>query len=273
MTSALIGHAGFIGSNLKQQRAFDEYFDPTDIEHIAGRRFDLVVCSGPRTAKWQANADPAADRDNIECVVTALERANIGKLVVVSTVEVFLNPVDVDEDSPVPTAGLHAFGRNRRWLEQIAASRFDALVVRLPALYGPGLERNVLFDLLKDNDVSKIDSRGLYQFYDIGRLSRDIDLALDAELSLAHLTPEPDVVADVARAALGIEFTNEIASVPVRHDVHTRYARLFGGSGLYVEPKTRELYGIARFAQSSPRVPERNEINAYPTDPLDPQDR
>jgi nucleoside-diphosphate-sugar epimerase len=250
ITSALIGHTGFIGGNLKRRRSFDEYFDATDVDQIAGRAFDLVVCAGTRTAKWQANADPSADRDNIECLVGALEQAIIGKLVLISTVEVFANPVDVDEDSPVHTTGLHPFGRNRRWLEQIAESRFDSLVLRVPSLYGPGLNKNVLFDLMNDNDVGMIDSRGLYQFYDVDRLSRDLDVALDAGLDLVHLPTEPVSVADLALAALGVEFTNEVAADPPRHDVHTRHAELLGGSGYYLETKTPVLDGIAEFAQS-----------------------
>jgi nucleoside-diphosphate-sugar epimerase len=256
MTSALIGHTDFIGTNLKRQRSFDEYFDTTDVDQLAGRSFDLVVCSGPSTEKWRANADPAADRENIECVVSALEHANIRKLVIVSTIEVFLNPVDVDEVSLVPTAGLHPYGRNRRWLEQIATARFDALVVRLPALYGPGLSKNVLFDLMTTNDVERIDSRGQYQFYDITRLSRDIDVALEAELSLVHLVTEPVSVADVARAALGIEFTNEVsAAPPPRYDVHTRHAEVFGGSGFYVETRAEELERITVFVRSRAQSP------------------
>jgi nucleoside-diphosphate-sugar epimerase len=250
-TSALIGPSGFIGTNLKAQRSFDDLFDANEIQELAGRSFDLVVCSGPTPEKWRANADPSADRDNIECVISALEQANIAKLVVISTVEVFLNPQDVDEDSPVPTAGLHPYGRNRRWLEQIAAARFDALVVRLPSLYGPGLNKNVLFDLMTARDTEMIDSRGLYQFYDVTRLSHDIDIALDADLSVVHLVTEPVAVSDLARAALGIEFTNELPAPPPRYDVHTRHAALFGGTAPYLETKPRVLSGIASFAHPS----------------------
>jgi nucleoside-diphosphate-sugar epimerase len=263
-TSALIGPTSFIGTSLARQRAFDELFNPIDLEQVAGRSFDLVVCSGAPDAKWRADADPAADRDDIECVVTALEHANIRKLVLVSTTEVFLNPVDVDEDSPVPTAGLHPYGRNRRWLEQICASRFDSLIVRLPSLYGPGLTKNVLFDLLHDNAVSTIDSRGLYQFYDVGRLSRDIDMALSAELDVVHLVTEPVSVADLARAALGIAFTNEISDTPPRHDVHTRHAELFGGKGFYLETKMPELERIAAFARAN-YIESRGNSNVSPS--------
>lgn len=254
MTSALIGHTGFVGSNLKQQYAFDEFFNSSDIEQIAGRSFDLVVCSGARAEKWKANADPTGDRANVECLVSALEQANVRKLVLISTVDIFLNPIDVDEESPTPTTGLHAYGRNRRWLEQIAAARFDSLVVRLPGLYGPGLKKNVIFDFMNDNEVHKIDSRGVFQFYGVNRLWRDIERAIDADLSLVHLPTEPVSVSDVARAAFGVEFTNEVTATPARYDIHTRHAALLGGTGYYVESKTRELESIAEFVKAGPSV-------------------
>lgn len=255
VTAALIGHSGFVGSNLKRQRSFDAFFDASDVERIAGRSFDLVVCSGAPSQKWKANADPTGDRDDIECVVSALEQANVARLVLLSTVDVFVNPVDVDEDSPTPSAGLSAYGRNRRWLEQIAGARFDALIVRLPAMYGPGLAKNVIFDLMNDNDVHRIDSRSVFQFYDVGRLWRDVETALAADLSLVHLATEPVTVADVARAAFGIEFSNEVeATDPARYDVRTQHAQLLGGAGFYVESKTRELEGIAEFVRSERRV-------------------
>jgi nucleoside-diphosphate-sugar epimerase len=244
-SSALIGHTGFVGGNLLRQREFSACFNSTNIEGIAGRSFDLVVCSGARAEKWKANANPEEDLDNIERLTRALEHVEIRKLVLISTVDVFLEPVDVDEDSPAPTAGLHAYGRNRRRLEQIVSGRFDALVVRLPALYGPGLKKNALYDLLHDNEVSKIDARGAFQFYSVARLWRDIATALDKELSLVHLATEPTTVREIARSAYGIEFTNELDKPPARYDVRTRFATLFGGQDPYVEPKSQVLVGIA----------------------------
>jgi len=245
MISALIGHTGFVGGNLLRQREFSACFNSTNIESIAGRSFDLVVCSGARAEKWKANADPDQDLDTIERLTRALEHVEIRKLVLISTVDVFLEPIGVDEDSSAPTTGLHAYGRNRRRLEQIVAGRFDALVVRLPALYGPGLKKNALYDLLHDNEVSKIDARGTFQFYNVSRLWRDIEIALDNELSLVHLPTEPATVREIAHAAYGIEFTNELDKPPARYDVRTRFATLFGGQDSYVEPKAQVLARIA----------------------------
>jgi nucleoside-diphosphate-sugar epimerase len=244
-SSALIGHTGFVGGNLLRQRPFDAYFNSTNIEAIAGRSFDLAVCSGARAEKWKANANPDQDLDNIERLTRALEHVETRKLVLISTVDVFLEPLGVDEDSPAPTTGLHAYGKNRRRLEQIVAGRFDALIVRLPALYGPGLKKNALYDLLHDNEVSKIDARGAFQFFNVGRLWRDIETALDNELALVHLPTEPVTVGEIARAAYGIELTNELDKPPARYDVRTRFATLFGGLDPYIERKPQVLAGIA----------------------------
>jgi nucleoside-diphosphate-sugar epimerase len=252
-SSALIGYTGFVGSNLLRQRSFDACFNSSNIDQIAGRSFDLVVCCGARAEKWKANADPEADLDNIEALARALANVNATKLVLISTIDVFLNPVGVDEDSPTPISGLHAYGRNRRRLEQIVAGRFDAHVIRLPALYGRGLKKNAIYDLLHDNDVHKIDSRGVFQFYDVSRLWSDIEIAMDNELPLVHLPPEPVSMSDVARAAFGIEFTNEVAPVVARYDIRTKYASLFGGDGPYTQNKIAELAGISAFVAAERR--------------------
>jgi nucleoside-diphosphate-sugar epimerase len=167
---------------------------------------------------------------------------------------VFLNPAGVDEDSPTPMTGLHAYGRHRRRLEQIVAGRFNAHVVRLPGLFGPGLKKNVIYDLVHDHELHKIDSRGEFQFYEVRRLWRDIEAAIDADLHLVHLPPEPVSVADVARAAVGIEFTNELPPPPARYDVRTKYATAFGGSGCYTQARTEELARIAAFVADERRA-------------------
>ena len=245
--SALIGYSGFVGGNLLRQRSFDACFNSANIEHIAGRSFDLVVVCGVRAEKWKANADPAADLDGIERLTRALDQVNARKLVLISTVDVFINPVDVDEDSPTPTQGLHPYGRNRRRLEQIVASRFDAHIARLGGLYGHGLKKNIIYDFLNENEIHKIDSRGVFQFYALDRLWRDLERQIDEALPLVHLPTEPVSVADVARAAFGLEFTNEVAATPARYDIHSRYADRFGGRKPYLQGKTEELAGIASF--------------------------
>jgi hypothetical protein len=75
-SSALIGYTGFVGSNLLRQRTFDACFNSSNIDQINGRSFDLVVGCGARAEKWKANADPAADLDNIELTGALLSNVN-----------------------------------------------------------------------------------------------------------------------------------------------------------------------------------------------------
>lgn len=255
--TALIGHTGFVGSNLLRQRSFDACFNSSNIDSIAGRSFDLVVCAGAPAEKWKANADPERDSDVVERLTRALEHVNARKLVLISTVDVFLDPRGVDEDSPVPMTGLHAYGRHRRRLEQIVASRFETHIVRLVGLFGPGLKKNVIYDLLHENQVDHINARSVFQFYDLRRLWRDIAAAIDNELPLVHLPTEPVSVAEVARTGFGIEFDSPASSPAASYDVHTRYAPLFGGSGSYIEPKAQELAAIAGFVAAERQATTR----------------
>ena len=70
--AALIGYTGFVGGNLSAQRPFDALYNSSNIDDIAGRAFDLIVCAGARAEKWKANADPERDLANIESLPAAV---------------------------------------------------------------------------------------------------------------------------------------------------------------------------------------------------------
>jgi nucleoside-diphosphate-sugar epimerase len=254
MRSCLIGHTGFVGSNLARQHRFDATYNSTNIESIAGEEFDLVVCAGVRAEKWIANKDPDADRQGIDRLVKSISSATARRAVLISSVDVFKSPIDVDESTPITTDGLHAYGINRYHLEQFFGDRFESVVVRLPGLYGPGIKKNVIHDFLHAHETEKIDSRGVFQFYGLQRLWSDLQIAIANRLETVHLPTEPVSVHDVVRAAFGRELTNHVADRPARYDVHTRHATLFGGMGDYLETKTAELEGIRRFVDREKSV-------------------
>jgi len=248
--TALIGHTGFVGGTLARERAFGATYNSRNIDEIAGRAFDLVVCAGAPAEKWKANAEPERDRANIQRLIDCLATVRAARVALVSTVDVFADPQGVDESTPVATAGLHAYGRHRHMLEEALLARFDTVVLRLPGLYGRGLKKNVIFDFLHDNDVHKVDSRGVFQFYGLDRLGHDLDRALASGLPLVHLATEPVTVAEVARSAFGRNFDNPVVPVPARYDFRTRHAALFGGRGPYIESRHEVLQGIRRFVDA-----------------------
>ncbi|HTU91092.1 MAG TPA: NAD-dependent epimerase/dehydratase family protein [Gemmataceae bacterium] len=245
MKAALIGYTGFVGGNLLREHPFTGRYNSANIESIAGGQFDLVVCAGAPAAKWKANQDTGADRACLGRLMAALERVKTQRFVHISTVDVYGQPIGVDEDCP--PAGATVYGRHRLELEQFVRDRFHALVVRLPALFGAGLKKNAIYDLLNNNQVEKIDSRSVFQFYNVQRLWRDIRIAAGARLSLIHLATEPVAMSEVACRAFGKEWVNHLAGIPPSYDMRTRHASLFGGSGGYICNKMRVLTELAEF--------------------------
>ena len=257
MKRGLIGHTGFVGSNLARQTHFDAFYNSANVDSIAGEEFDLLVCSGVRAEKWIANANPEQDRAGIDRLLDALKTVRAKQVILISSVDVFLSPIDVDETTTVETDHLHPYGRHRFELERTLAGRYPTLVARLPGLYGPGIKKNVIHDFLKNHETHKIDSRGVFQFYGLHRLWTDLEIAMKNGLELIHLPTEPVSVAEVARAAFDREFTNHVVEKPARYDVRTKHSRLFGGVGPYLENKMAELEGIRLFVDHERQKTDR----------------
>lgn len=145
----LVGSTGFVGGNLLASAAFDGAFHRSDVAEAYGARPDLLVYAGVTAAKFLANQDEAADFAVVRAATENIERIAPKRLVLISTIDVLPIPVGVDESATINMAECDAYGRNRRKLELWARDyRKDTLVVRLPALFGKGLKKNFLFDLL-----------------------------------------------------------------------------------------------------------------------------
>lgn len=255
MGNALIGYSGYVGTTLLKQRTFDELYRSTNIADIAGRSYDFVICSAAHAQKWIANREPAADQKKLSALMTCLRTIRCARFVLISTVDVFKDPRAVNEESVVEEAGLHPYGLHRRMLERFVEQYFpDRLVVRLPGLVGPGLRKNVLFDLLNGNNVSAIDCRGVFQFYPMVQLWSDLQTALDRNLKLVHLTAEPISVAEVCVEAFGRGLDQSYAGAPPMYDVRSNYACLFGGHGDYQYSKRESILAIRAYAQSESRT-------------------
>lgn len=253
MANALIGFSGFVGSTLLKQANFESLFRSSNIRDIAGQSFDTVVCAGAPAQKWIANREPNEDRKKIDGLMAHLKTIQCKIFVLISTVDVFKNPIAVNENTPVDEAGLQAYGLHRRLLEKFVESHFtNHLIVRLPGLVGPGLRKNVIFDFLNDNKLQAIDSRGVFQFYPMVSLWSDIQTALKAGLKLVHLTAEPISVGDVSEQAFGKTFDNAVANSPATYDLRTCHAHIFGASGHYQYSARETIQAIRAYAQSEP---------------------
>lgn len=145
---ALIGYTGFVGKNLLSSRYLYQY-NSKNIGEIVGKEFDKVVCAGVRAEKYLANTYPELDLQAIKDLCSILEQVKCKKFVLISTIDVYNRPNGVDEHTKVDIESLHAYGANRYYMEEFVRNHFqDYLIVRLPALFGKGLKKNFIFDMM-----------------------------------------------------------------------------------------------------------------------------
>lgn len=248
MSSALIGHTGFVGRNLRRQTDFDHLFNSTNFQDLADRDFDLIVCAGLPAAKWLANKDPEKDRANMIALADTLSRVRARRFVLVSTIDVYPSTAELDEDFDCHgVADHHPYGVHRREFEDRVRRRFaGAHILRLPGLFGDGLKKNVIFDLLHDNAVAAIDPASVFQWYWIGRLWSQVEVIVEAGLGLINLVTEPIPTRDIIDRFFPDAPVGEPAGSAVTYDLRTKHGALFGSQASgYVQSRAQVMADLA----------------------------
>lgn len=144
----LVGSTGFVGANLLAKHPFDKALHSTDIAQAFGGNIGLVVYAGVPAAMFLANSDPAADLAVMQAARENLRRINAKKTVLISSIAVYADSRGKTEADDPAGEGLAPYGANRLQLEKWVREDYpDALIVRLPALYGVHLKKNFLYDL------------------------------------------------------------------------------------------------------------------------------
>lgn len=147
--TALVGYTGFVGSNIYAEGTFDAVYNSKNIEEAYGTNPDLLIYAGLRAEKYLANNAPEKDMELIIQAEENIQKINPQKLVLISTIDVFKVPKDVDENSKIDIVGLHAYGYNRYQLELWVRQNYpDALIIRLPGLFGINIKKNFIYDFI-----------------------------------------------------------------------------------------------------------------------------
>ena len=114
-------------------------------------------------------------------------------------------------------------------------------------------ERSLLkgkFKKLGFSALNFTDSRAKYQFYNLGRLWSDIQIALDNDIKLWHPATEPVSASELYEYLSGEKFVNELNGTPADYDYKTVYDGVFKGNNGYIADKEQVLKEIEAFVQS-----------------------
>lgn len=147
--NVLVGNTGFVGSNIIAYGQIDVSFHSTDIEKAYGSKPDLLIYAGVRAEKYLANLYPKEDNKSIVQAQENIKRIAPKKVVLISTIDVLSSVAGADEDLLIDETKLQPYGLHRYKLEKWVRKEFeDALIVRLPALFGKNIKKNFIYDYM-----------------------------------------------------------------------------------------------------------------------------
>lgn len=191
--TAIFGYTGFIGSYLTTVYLFDELYNSKNIESSKHKKFKKIFISCIPSEKWKANMHPEDDFINIECIKQVFKTIESEKVILISTIDVYEDTLcGYNEDYKIKSDINHVYGKNRYLFEEFILQHFENVhIVRLPSLFGRGLKKNIIYDLLNNKQVEKIDRSGEFQWYDIDWLKDDIEYVITNNIKLCNLFTEP----------------------------------------------------------------------------------
>lgn len=155
----------------------------SNVEQLRGLECLQVVCCGLPGEKWRANADPVADQLALSRLIDPLKTATAKEFILISTIDVYGNRRGDEATNPKPW---DVYGQHRKIMELFVGGRWpNARIIRLPAIYGAGLRKNVLFDLLHEHRLDHVNPLSRFQWFSLARLRAIVDAPGPPLLNLA----------------------------------------------------------------------------------------
>lgn len=251
MTRGLIGYTGFVGGNLKEQHEFDEFYNSKNFREMAGMDFSELVCAGINAVKWKANREPEQDLERIQELIDVLREVKANRFVLISTIDVYPVIQGKDETYDCHELENHAYGTNRLYFEDFCRGHFPKChVIRLPALFGKGLKKNLIYDMLHGNMLEKISPSSSFQYYYLKNLWSDIQAAVKADLPLLNLFTKPVATREIQKRFFPSKAIGSENSQNCHYDLHTCCSHVYGIEGPYRHSKEEVLLQMEEFIES-----------------------
>jgi UDP-glucose 4-epimerase len=200
--------------------------------HLPAPGFEELLATDPTKACIHAAgrasvplslADPAADfHDGVVLTFSLLDAlrrcAPACRFVLLSSAAVYGNPPSLPVEESHPIAPLSPYGYHKRQCELLVEEfarlyALPALAVRIFSAYGPGLRRQVVWDIcVRALDTGRLKLRGA------GDESRDFIHAADVARALIRLVERAPAQGEIYNLASGRETTiRELAGILLAH--------------------------------------------------------
>jgi sugar phosphate isomerase/epimerase len=196
MSVAIIGWTGFVGQILTSDISNADLYNSSNIDTLINKSYDIVYCCGMPAEKWRINQSPNIDFNNTMKLIDIIKTIKVNKFILISTVDVL--DCCIAQNELGTSFATHPYGIHRKILEDFVADYFHSHhILRLPGLFGRGLKKNILYDLIFDNNVSNICLDSEFQWYNINNIIHDINFCIENNVSLIQLVSAPISVREI----------------------------------------------------------------------------
>lgn len=175
----IIGNTGLIGKTICEKEKFDLYFNSKNIDtynEYVNNGSELFLSCLPAT-KWMINKNPLEDLNNIMKIINIISKKEYSKITLISTIDVYDGKGRLMNENDLPCIDNFNYGNNRYLFEILVTKLIktnDLKIFRLPALFNKHIKKNILYDLLNDNNIEQINPNSWYQWYNLDNLTDDI---------------------------------------------------------------------------------------------------
>jgi hypothetical protein len=189
----LVGSTGLIGQVLREAHEFGACFHSKNIHEapLLKEPIERLYLACMPAEKWKANAAPLDDFDNMNSIIQNIRHfPSPAEVIVYSTIDVHGQTAYYTDGTPEIFA--IDYGTNRYIFEMLVKATFrDSVVtiIRLPALFHRLIKKNILFDLLTNNNVEKINANSAYQWYCLDDLWKDTKKAISGATNEFYTAP------------------------------------------------------------------------------------
>ena len=247
--NALFGYTGFVGGNLLLKELFNNLYNSKNIKEAKNKEFDYVYLSCVPAVKWLANKNPENDINVINELIDVIRTIKCKKIILISTIDIYPHTDNENnEDDNIDKIENHTYGKNRRYFEKFIESNFENYhIVRLPALFGYGLKKNIIYDLLKNNQINNIPVNSKFQWYNLNWLYDDIKIIIKNEIKICNLFTEPLETKEILKF---FEYPKDIYNNEkvIKYNLTSKFSNLFDcDNNKYIRKKSEVINEIIKF--------------------------
>ena len=230
MNNALFGYTGLVGSNILTKYKFDYFYNSKNINDAKYKHFNTIfICCIP-AIKWFSNKFPEKDKEDIDYIKNIFKTINAKNIILISTIDIYDNINNKsNENTLINYNNNHTYGKNRYLFELFIKEYFiNYNIIRLPALFGQGLKKNIIYDLINNNNINAISTNTTFQWYNLEWLKEDIDICINNNIKECNLFTEPIETTHILNL-FNYNYNDNPQNV-LKYDTNTKYSAFFNSN-------------------------------------------